>query len=397
MQGGIAMPWKESCVMDERVKFISKHMRREASISALCREFNISRKTGYTLIHRYELEGPYGLFDRSRAPHHHPHAVEEDLVKDILKLREEHPSWGPRKLLTWLNSHRPRTKWPCASTIGRILARNGMVAARPRARRTPPYSQPFKSCDKPNDIWCADFKGWFRTADGKRCEPLTVTDSYSRYVLACQALPTPTYAQVLRIFENLFRKYGLPRAIRTDNGTPFASGALGGLSRLSVWWIKLGIFPERIEPGHPEQNGRHERFHRTLKSETISPPEFSLQHQQVAFQRFCKEFNYERPHEALDYQTPAARYHPSGRPLPTRPLEIAYPDHMIVRKVRASGQIWWKGKELFISETLAGEPIALEQLDDSTYKIHYGPIELALFDDKNRKIIKPKINWKKRR
>jgi putative transposase len=390
------MPWKETCVMDERLKFIGKYLRNESSMVSLCQEFNISRKTGYNLIQRYLLEGPVGLYDRSRAPHSHPYAVSEDIITQILRLREEHPDWGPRKLLEWLKRHRPRTQWPCASTIGRILSRNGKIVPHKRRSKTPPYTQPFISSTKPNMIWCADFKGWFSTGDGKRCEPLTVTDSYSRYVLACRALSRGTHAYVRSVFESLFRKYGLPWAIRTDNGTPFASGALGGLSRLSVWWIKLGILPERIEPGHPEQNGRHERFHRTLKKGAISPARYSLAHQQEAFDQFCREYNQERPHEALDYQTPSDCYHKSQRPLPAKPLEIAYPDHMIVRKVRASGQIWWKGKEPFVSETLVGEPIGLEQIDEFTFKIHYGPFELAVLDEKKGKLIKPPVKWKKR-
>jgi len=390
------MPWKETNVVDERLHFLKKYLRQEKSMSSLCREFNISRKTGYTLIQRFLMDGPVGLYDRSRAPRHHPHAVSEDIVTAVLNLRDTHRSWGARKLLTWLVRHRPRTTWPSASTIGRILSRHGRVVVRQRRCKTPPYTQPFACSDKPNKIWCADFKGWFRTGDGKRCEPLTITDSYSRYVLACRALPTTTYSLVIPVFKSLFRRYGLPWVIRTDNGSPFASNALGGLSRLSVWWIKLGIVPERIEPGHPEQNGRHERFHRTLKEDAISPPQFSLTHQQAAFEHYCKEFNNERPHEAIDMKTPSDVYHRSQRPLPTRPLEMVYPEHMIVRKVRPSGQIRWKGKELFVSQTLAGEPIAFEPVEEHMFTIHYGPIKLARFDEKRRKIIKPNVKWKKR-
>jgi transposase InsO family protein len=365
-------------------------------MSFLCRKFHISRKTGYMLINRFLSDGPVGLYDRSRAPHNHPHAVDEDTISAVLNLRDIHPTWGARKLYAWLNSHRGRTRWPSSSTIGRILSRHGRIAVRQRSRKTPPYTQPFAECDGPNKIWCADFKGWFRTGDGKRCEPLTITDSHSRYVLACRALPKTTYSFVFPVFKSLFRRYGLPWVIRTDNGSPFASNALGGLSRLSVWWIKLGIVPERIEPGHPEQNGRHERFHRTLKEDVISPPQPSLLLQQAAFQRFCKEFNDERPHQALDYKTPSAVYHRSGRPLPTRPLQMRYPDHMIIRKVRPSGQIRWKGREVFVSETLAGEPIAFEPIDEHVFTIHYGPLKLAEYNELKRKIIKPTVSWKKR-
>ena len=390
------MPWKESYVVDERLKFISKYLTGDYSMASLCREFNISRKTGYKLLSRYLLAGPVGLYDLCRAPHSHPHAVSEEIVSEVLKAKAKNPRWGSRILFNWLNRHYPGTRWPSPSTIDRILARHGLTCPRRRSRRTPPYTQPFKKSDRPNLIWCADFKGWFRTGDGKRCEPLTITDSYSRYALACRALPKPTYAFVRPVFESVFRKYGLPWAIRTDNGTPFASSALGGLSKLSVWWIKLGILPERIVPGHPEQNGRHERFHRTLKYEAISPPRYTLSEQQIAFDRFCHDYNHERSHKSLEDKTPSDYYHRSRRPMPAKTFEIAYPDHMIVRKVRAHGQIWWKGKELFVSEILAGEPIAFEQIEEQLFKIFYSSIELAHLDEKKGKIIKPPVKWKKR-
>jgi transposase InsO family protein len=390
------MPWKETCVLNERMKFIGEYLKDEQSMSELCRRFGISRKTGYKLVSRYARIGANGLYDLPRAPHHHPQAVDRDLVAMILALRDLHSGWGPRKLLDWLSRHHPRTAWPSASTIGRLLARHGRIVPQLHRRRTPPYSEPFLGCEKPNDIWCADFKGWFRTADKARCEPLTVTDAFSRYALACRVLRRTTQSAVRPVFESLFREYGLPRAIRTDNGSPFASKALGGLSSLSVWWIKLGIIPERIKPGCPQQNGRHERFHRTLKDEAISPPKENLNRQQTAFNNFCLEYNRERPHESLDGDTPDSRYTASPRPYPSRIPEIAYPDHMIVRKVRPSGQIRWYGHEIFISETLNGEPVAFEQLDDRYYQIYFGPVILAKFDVKKMAVIKPKTNRRKR-
>jgi transposase InsO family protein len=382
--------------MDERLRFVGECIKGERSMSALCREFGISRKTGYRLLHRYRLEGVLGLFDRSRAPHHHPHAVSEDMVAVILWLRERHPRWGPRKLRAWLDCNRPRTSWPSASTIGRILLFHGKTARRRRLRRTPPYSQPFRTCLEPNAVWCADFKGWFRTGDGTRCEPLTVSDAHSRFVLVCRALPRTTQGSVRPVMEAIFREYGLPWAIRTDNGSPFASRALGGLSRLAVWWIKLGIIPERIDPGCPEQNGRHERFHRTLKEETASPPRPSLSQQQQTFDRFCQEYNYDRPHEALDNYTPGQIYQPSPRPYPSRIPDIAYPQHMIVRIVRPSGQLHWQGEEFYISETLVGEPVAFEPIDDRRYQLYYGPVKIAQYDNRTKKIIKPKTKRRKR-
>jgi putative transposase len=338
-----------------------------------------------------------GLFDRSRAPHNHPHGVSDDIVEAILALRERHPRWGPRKLRAWLDRNRSRTLWPSASTIGRVLLRHGRTARRRRHRRTPPYNQPFRTCLEPNAVWCADFKGWFRTGDGARCQPLTVSDAHSRFVLACRALPTLTQGSVRPVIEALFREYGLPWAIRTDNGAPFASTALGGLSRLAVWWIKLGIMPERIDPGHPEQNGRHERFHRTLKEETALPPRLSLMEQQLTFDRFCQEYNYDRPHEALNNCTPAQIYQPSARPYPSRIPEIVYPDHMSVRRVRPGGQLHWLGQELFLSETLIGEPVAFETIDDRFYQLYYGPVKIARYDNATKKLVKPKPKTRKRR
>ena len=382
--------------MDERLKFIGECLKRERSMSALCRSFGISRKTGYKLVSRYLDEGFVGLYDRSRAPHHQANAVTEELVSAILSLRTVHPRWGPRKLRAWLARERPRTRWPSASTIGRILWRHGKVIPRGRSRRCPPYTQPFSSCSRPNAVWCADFKGWFRTGDRKRCEPLTITDGYSRYVLACQALPNTTQAAVRPVFEAVFLQYGLPWAIRTDNGTPFASTALAGLSRLAVWWIKLGIRPERIQPGHPEQNGRHERFHRTLKAEAITPPKANAIDQQQAFDRFCQEYNQDRPHEALGQKTPVSVFTPSLRPYPLRLPQIAYPDHMIIRKVRPAGSIWWHGQEVYISETLVGEPVAFEQTEEQIYQLYYGPVKLAVYDESKQKLIRPPVTRRKR-
>lgn len=390
------MPWKETCVMDERLQFLGEYVRRERSMSALCREFGISRKTGYKLVHRYLLEGSGCLEDRSRAPRHHPNAISEDIVRAIVALRQRHPNWGPRKLLDWLHQNRPRTVWPSASSVGRILVRHGKILPRRRSRRTPPHDGPFQSSTYPNAVFCADFKGWFRTGDGKRCDPLTITDAASRFVLACQIVPQTTFTCVQPVFETLFREYGLPRAIRTDNGVPFATTALGGLSRLAVWWIKLGIIPERIAPGCPQQNGRHERFHRTLKEAVLCPPQPSRHDQQAAFDRFSQEYNFERPHEALGGKTPASIYYPSSRLYPTHLAEITYPQHMIVRTVRPCGSIWWHKRELYISEVLIGEHIGIEPIDDRFYQIYYGPVKIARLDGHNHKIIRKTAKRTKR-
>ena len=391
------MPWKESCVMNERMKFLAEYLKQDWSVSALCRKFGISRKTGYKWIDRYLRDGPPGLFEHSRAPHHHPEAVSDAIVDRILRLREQKPRRGPRKLRAWLVEHEPDIDWPAISTFGRILARHGKVVPRVIRRRTPPYTQPFQHSTAPNDVWCADFKGWFRTGDGQRCEPLTVTDSFSRYLLACRTLPRTTQGYVREVFEGLFRTYGLPWAIRTDNGAPFAGRAVGGLCRLSVWWVKLGILPERIDPGCPQQNGRHERFHKTLKDATAAPPKASLIDQQQAFDAFRHEYNDDRHHESLGDIQPAKVYHRSKRPYPERIPEIVYPDHMTVRIVRPSGRIRWQGKELQLSEALIGEPVAFEPINDGLYQVFFGPLKIAVYDERTRKLTKPMITSRNRR
>lgn len=391
------MPWEERDVMDERTKFLGECLKRERSIREICEEFGISRKTGYKWIGRFQEAGPRGLYDRSRAPNHHPDRVSEEVETAIIRVRERFPRRGPRKLRGWLVNHYPEISWPSVSTIGRILDRHGMIVRRVDRRRTPPWTQPFQECTAPNAVWCADFKGWFITGDGYRCEPLTVTDGFSRYALACRVLPRTTQRYVRPVFEQLFREYGLPWAIRTDNGSPFATRALGGLSRLAVWWIKLGILPERIDPGCPEQNGRHERFHRTLKEETALPPKATLVDQQQAFDYFRRDYNEDRPHEALDDIPPARVYTASSRPYPSRLPEMVYPGNMIIRKVRPSGRIRWRGGELYISEALIGEPVAFDPIDDTTFQIYYGPIILAVYNEKTKKLIKPPVTKRKRR
>ena len=266
------MPWKATCTMDQRMKFIVNYLEHEYPMAALCREFGISRKTGYKFVSRYLEDGLDGLKDRSRSRYHHPNAIPDILEKLIVKARISHPSWGPKKLRAWLIRQDSAVRWPASSTIGEILTRHGLTVPRRRSRKTRAYDQPFVDCDYPNAVWSADFKGWFKTGDGTRCDPLTITDNYSRYLFRCQAVKPTNFYAVKPVFEAAFREFGLPVAIRTDNGPPFATTTVGSLSRLSIWWLKLGIIPERIEPGKPAQNGRHERMHRTLKRETASPP-----------------------------------------------------------------------------------------------------------------------------
>ena len=375
------MPWKPSSAMDERVKFIAEYLDDEYCIAELCRRYGVSRPTAYKWIRRYEEEGPEGLRERSRAPLRHPNAVPAEMERAIVDFRRKHMKWGPRKIVASMGrKYAQWEQWPAASTVGAILKRHGLVIARKRKRRAKPTPGTLTPYEGVNQVWCADFKGWFRTGDTTRCDPLTISDGHSRYLLRCQAMVAPRLDAVQGVFEATFREYGLPCVIRTDNGVPFASTGLGGLSRLSVWWIKLGINPERIRPGNPQQNGRHERLHRTLKEEAISPPAANPRAQQRAFDRFRKEYNYERPHEALGQRPPASVYVPSSRSFPARIREMEYPAEMVVRKVKMHGDIPWKGSTAFLSQTLAGEVVGLKQIDERYWRVHFGQLELGELD-----------------
>ena len=284
--------------MDERVKFIAAYLRGELSISRLCTTFGVSRKTAYKWIARYASGGVAELLDRSRRPQSNPNAMSREVTSLVVSMRKQHPFWGPKKLLAVLGPAYPGLKLPATSTVGHLLSRHGLARPRRSVRRSTPYGQPFLGYDKPNAVWCGDFKGHFRLGDRSRCHPLTISDGFSRFLLRCEGLRKERHDPTRAVFEQAFRKYGLPDAMRTDNGAPFSSLAIGGLSRLSVWWIKLGIRPERIAPGHPEQNGRPERMHRTLKAETAKPARQDLFAQQAAFDLWRKEYSEVRPHEA---------------------------------------------------------------------------------------------------
>ena len=342
------MPWKETGPLEQRVQFVSEWRKGEASMAALCRAFGIGRPTGYKWVERYFEDGDEGdvraLEDRPRRPLESPHAVDADRADARVRARKLHPHWGPRKLRVWLSREWPRVLWPAPSTIGEILKRHGLVPPRRRRRRTPPSTQPFAACAEPNAVWCVDFKGQFRLCSRELCYPLTMSDAFSRFLLRCEGIQVPDTLRARPIFESAFREFGLPKAIRSDNGAPFASTAVGGLTPLSVWWIKLGIFPERIDPGKPQQNGRHERMHRTLKQETASPPKETFRAQQRAFDLFRRRYNEERPHEALGQVPPATRYEPSARPYTGDPLSGRPPTmpsrrSSIVRARSASGAV----------------------------------------------------------
>ncbi len=374
------MPWKVSSVMEEKLRFILEYEAGEESMTELCQRYDISRETGYLTLRRYRLAGLAGLLSKSHAAHRHRNQTPVEIEEKVLELRQAHMHWGPRKLKRILERDEPGRIWPTASTIGALLKREGLVVARKKRLHTAPYTQPLAHAQECNRVWCADFKGWFRTADGERIDPLTISDAYSRCLLRCQMVEKTNTERVQAIFEAAFREYGMPEAIRTDNGPPFASRAISGLSRLAVWWIKLRIVPERIAAGHPEQNGRHERMHRTLKQEAAQPPEANRREQQKALDRFRQEYNEVRPHEALGMQTPAAVYQPSARKFPSRVPEPEYPKTMLVRSVRPHGHFRWKAHDIFLSEVLWGENVGLLPEDDHWFTIYFAQYPIARFD-----------------
>lgn len=366
--------------MDERTRFVLEQERGDYTMTELCEIYHITRETGYYWLRRYQQGGLEALQDRGRAPREHPNETPKEIAEQVLRLRREHMSWGPRKLKRVLERDQPKEHWPAASTIGELLAQAGLVVPRKRRRRAPPYTQPFAAADAPNRVWCADFKGWFRTGDGERMDPLTITDACSRYLLRCQQVEKTDGERVRAVFESAFRECGLPAAIRTDNGAPFGSRALAGLSRLAVWWMKLGIVPERIAAGHPEQNGRHERMHRTLKQETASPPAANRRAQQRAFDRFRRAYNEDRPHEALRMETPDAVYTRSERDYPARVPEPEYGTALQVRRIQRRGEFSWKHQDVFLSETLVGESIGLLPVDERFFTVYFAAFPLARFD-----------------
>jgi putative transposase len=374
------MPWQETSLMDQRTQFIADYLRGLQTVTELADRFDISRKTAYKWIDRYE-EGA-GLSDQSRRPHSSPNETPQALVDGILEARRHHPRWGAKKLLRILRRKDPRASWPARTTVCDLLKRHDLI---PKTRRRPRLShpgRPLTPMTESNGIWTADFKGQFKTRDGVYCYPLTLVDGYSRYLLACQGLRSTTIVLARPIFRRAFEEYGLPHIIRSDNGVPFATTALGRLSLLSVWWIRLGIYPELIQPAHPEQNGRHERMHRTLKAETTKPPSGNLQAQQTRFNRFRAEYNDERPHEALDQETPASRYGPSPRALPRTLAPMVYPGHFEVRLVSRNSGIRWKKHWVCVTHTLAGEYVGLEEVDDGLWDVYFGPVKLGRMNER---------------
>ncbi len=379
------MAWKTSSAVEEKVRFVMEYERDEETMRELCARFGVSRETGYVWLRRYQRNGVEGLLELNRAPWRHPNQTREEIERAVLELRQAHVRWGPRKLKRILERDQPGRRWPATSTIGEIVKRAGLVVARKKRRRTEPYSEPLAYANASNRVWCADFKGWFRSGDGSRVDPLTISDAWSRYLLRCQAVEKTDTEHVRAIFEAAFREHGLPEAIRTDNGPPFAAATVGGLSRLAVWWIKLGIVPERIQAGHPEQNGRHERMHRTLKQEVRTAENWRAQQREL--DRFRREYNEVRPHEALQMQTPASVYEPSPRPYLARTPEVEYPDSMQVLTVQSHGWFRWKKQSIFLSQVLWGERVGLLPAGDGLFTVYFAHQPLMGFDARRGKLV----------
>lgn len=377
------MPWKESNALEQRNAFITEWLKGGHSISELSRTFGISRKTAYKWLERFEGKGREGLADGSRAPHHSPQGIDQEKAAAIVAVRQAHPHWGARKIVRSLMRTQPKEPWPAASSIGDLLKREGLIQGRQGRRKTPPSSAPLQHAQEANQVWCIDFKGWFHYGDGGRCDPFTTTDALSRVLLCCQATDKADGVHVRSVMETIFRKHGLPGSIRSDNGSPFASRAPGGLSRLSMWWMQLGIRHERIQPGHPEQNGRHERMHRTLKQETANPPKANRRLQQKAFDAFQREYNQVRPHEALEWKTPAELYVPSTRSYPSRLPELQYPLGVHLRRISQQGSLKWKCERTFLSEVLARQTVGLLETEEDFFEVYYGPLLLGWFDGRS--------------
>jgi putative transposase len=365
---------------------VERYIAGELSLAALCRQYGISRKTGNKWVRRYEREGLHALEDRSREAKTHPNEVSPEIEAWILKGRGKHPTWGPKKLVAWVKEKGGFEKVCAVSTAGEILHRHGLTTPRTLTKKNEVWALPLTECAEANRVWCVDFKGWFRLGNGRRCEPLTITDGCSRYLIKCQALERTDLETTKRVFEATFREYGLPEWIRSDNGTPFSSIGLGGFSVLSLWWLKLGISHERIEPGKPYQNGRHERMHLTLKRETTQPSAFDLRAQQRRFNVFRQVYNHERPHEALGQKTPASVYQPSTREYTGRFIVPVYASETVIRKVQKCGEFKWEGHRVFFGEAFAGESIAFEPQEDGIWGIRFGCVWLGSFDERSLKI-----------
>lgn len=379
------MPWKETDPMKEKIKLISAY-EEGYGITELSRAFEVSRKTIYKIIRRYEKEGVDGLKEYSRKPHSNPYTTSPDIVEEIIALKKKHRNWGPVKLISRLKKIMPGVKWPSASTAGNWLKKNNLVKPRRKRMKVPSYNEAFAECVEPNDIWSIDYKGEFKTKDGLYCYPLTISDNVSRYLLSCKGMYGTRHDESKKELERVFREYGIPYVIRSDNGVPFASASITGLSRLSVWWIKLGIFPERIAKGKPQQNGRHERMHRTLKDEISDRIAKDLVSQQRDFEVFREEYNTIRPHASLGNKSPRDVYVKSNRRYPQTLGIVDYEYGDIVRSVRSSGEVKFRGELYYLSSLLRGERVCFKEEEDGIFTIYFSFYPIARFNMCKKKI-----------
>lgn len=369
-----------------RQEFIETWSRSTCTFVEHCERWGVTRQTGYDWLDRVQEGGFEALETKSSAPHDCPHATPARIVEHLIAARKLHPTWGPRKLGPWLLTRHPELELPVASTMGDILKRAGLVPQRRRRQRMPRYSEPFSAVEAPNDVWTTDFKGQFHTRDRKLCYPLTIADAHSRFLIRCDAYLSPD-ASSKASFVSAFEEYGLPRAMRSDNGTPFAaSRSPAGLSTLSVWLVRLGIVPERIAPASPWENGRHERMHRTLKAEATQPPQANRNVQQRVFNAFRYEYNHERPHESLGQKPPVSAYNSSSRPYPRKLPDIEYPDDFELRSVSNDGHFGWRGRRIWLSTSLGGEVVGLKPTSDRIYEVYFGPILLGTLHEDRPKL-----------
>jgi putative transposase len=374
------MPWKECHVTDERSRFVARLLDGE-KMARLCAEFGISRKTGYKIFERYQRLGVRGLTDRSRRPYRYANQLPPAIETLIVRLKREYPTWGAPKIRERVRQRWPEVPCPAISTVHAVLDRRGLVRHRRRRPRVTRTGTTLAATTQPNGLWCADYKGEFLLGNQRYCYPLTISDFASRYLLACEALSTTQERYAFAVFERAFQEYGLPDAMRTDNGVPFASAhALYGLSKLAVWWLRLGIRLQRIAPGHPEQNGRHERMHLTLKQDATRPAAANVLQQQMRFDTFVRRYNQDRPHQALDMATPASRYAASARPY--RGLDdVVYPFHDWTAVVTRCGRICYQRRKINLSQVFAGQTVGVKQTDDHIWLVTFMDYDLGYFDD----------------
>jgi len=384
------MPWQETNSSKERREFIQAWLTQRYSMSLLCTRFGVSRKTGYKWLNRFKSHGMNNLNDQPRTRHHQAHRTSAEIVQKLIDTKLLYPKWGPRKVTRFLHNNHPQITWPAISTTGTILAAEGLVEPRGQRRyKAPARTAPLAHATSSNRVWSVDFKGDFLLGNARRCYPLTVFDNHSRYLLACKGLYSTRTEPVIATFEMLFREFGLPDYLRSDNGCPFASTRIGGLSRFSLWVLKCGVTPERIRPGRPQENGRHERFHRSLKAAVCHPPKGNLSAQQRAFNRYQCEYNQDRPHEALADTPPGWHYTPSSREYSGKTIEFCYPDTFAIRKVRADGNIKWKQAPIYVANLLVGEHIGLEPIDNGCWMVYLSTLKLGILDERINKIIRP--------